>query len=179
MVELITTKHNKAYCLHMNTICCISDHAYQENRTSHQGIGTVAQDSAKINSGIEHDYMTNTLKEGNKSHHSAIFLQIFQALAWKVKDSQCNGNVQEEDEVVQQNTILDNLPLAQEHIVFKFSSINPQVKCSEIVASENVMKVMPGIITSMIIALGNLLPMVSLEIGMATSDAASCMLNAK
>jgi hypothetical protein len=96
-----------------------------------------------------------------------------------VKDSQCNGNVQEEDEVVQQNTILDNLPLAQEHIVFKFSSINPQVKCSEIVASENVMKVMPGIITSMIIALGNLLPMVSLEIGMATSDAASCMLNAK
>jgi hypothetical protein len=81
MVELITTKHNKAYCLHMNTICCISDHAYQENRTSHQGIGTVAQDSAKINSGIEHDYMTNTLKEGNKSHHSAIFLQIFQALA--------------------------------------------------------------------------------------------------
>ncbi len=36
--------------------------------------------------------------------------------------------------------------------MFKFSSINPSVKCSEIVVSVNVTKVMSGVITSVIIA---------------------------
>jgi hypothetical protein len=95
---------------------------------------------------------------------------MFQALAQKIKDAECDENEQE----VQQNSILDNLLLAEEHLVFKFSSINPQIKCSEIVASVNVMKVTSGIISSMIIALRDLLPMVGLQIGMATSDAVSC-----
>ena len=59
---------------------------------------------------------------------------------------------------------LDNLPLAQKHLVFKFSTIDPQVKCSEIVPSMNVMKVTPRVITSLIIALRDLLPMAGLEI---------------
>ena len=41
-------------------------------------------------------------------------------------------------------------------------------------ASVNVTKVTPGAITSMIIALRDLLPMVGLHVGMATSDAAGC-----
>jgi hypothetical protein len=52
---------------------------------------------------------------------------MFQALAQKVNDSQCDKNVQEDNEVAQQNSILDNLQLAQDHLVFKFSSINTQV----------------------------------------------------
>jgi len=87
----------------------------------------------------------------------------------EVKDAECN-----EDDGVHQNFILDNLPLAQEHLVFKFSSIDPHIKCSEIVASVNVTKVTPGVITSVIIALRDLLPMVGLHVGMATSDAAGC-----
>jgi hypothetical protein len=94
---------------------------------------------------------------------------MFSALAQKVKDAECN-----EDDGVHQNSILDNLPLAQEHLVFKFSSIDPHIKCSEIVASVNVTKVTPGAITSVIIALRDLLPMVGLHVGMATSDAAGC-----
>jgi hypothetical protein len=69
---------------------------------------------------------------------------------------------------------LDNLLLAEEHLVFKFSSIDPGVKCSEIVASGNVTKVTSLIITAIMISLRDLLPMVVLEIGMATSDAAGC-----
>ncbi len=87
-----------------------------------------------------------------------------------MKDTECNENGQE----VQQNSTLDNLPLAEEHLVFKFSSIDLQIKCLEIVASVNVMKVTSGIIRSMIIALHDLLPMVGLQVEMATSDAASC-----
>ena len=52
---MITTKNDKAYCLHMNTIQSISDCAHRENWTSHQRIGAIAQDSANINSGIEHE----------------------------------------------------------------------------------------------------------------------------
>jgi hypothetical protein len=77
--------------------------------------------------------------------------------AWeenKVKDSQCHENVQEVDEAVKQNySILDNLLFAQEHLVFKFSSIDVQVKCSETVASVNVTKVTARVITSVIMAL--------------------------
>jgi hypothetical protein len=53
-------------------------------------------------------------------------------------------------------------------LVFKFSSIDPRVKCSEIVWSVNVMKVTSGVITFVIIDLHDLLPMVGLEVGMAT-----------
>ncbi len=135
----------------MNTICSISDRAPHENWTSHQRIGAIAQDSSNINSGIKHNYVTNTLKGGNASQSVTTLSQMLQALAQKVKDAECDEN-----KAVQQNSILDNLPLAQEHLVFKFSSINLQIKCSEIVASMNVTKVTPGVITSMIIALCDL-----------------------
>ncbi len=58
--------------------------------------------------------MTNTLKGDNKSHSVATLSRMFLALAQKVKDAVCN-----EGEGVQQNSILDNLPLAQEHLVLK------------------------------------------------------------
>jgi hypothetical protein len=120
---------------------------------------------------MEHDYVTNTLKVkgGNESHRVATLSWMFLLLAQKVKYAKCN-----EGEGVQQNSILDNLPLAKEHLVFKFSSIDPQIKCSEIVALVNVTKVTHGVITSVIIALRDLLPMVDLDIGMAMSDAAGC-----
>ncbi len=64
--------------------------------------------------------------------------------------------------------------LAKEHLVFKFSSIDLGVKCSEIVATVNVKNVTSGIITLVMIALRDLLPMVGLVFGMATSNAAGC-----
>ena len=70
-------KNDKAYCMHMNTICSISDPAHCENWMSHQRIGAIAQDSANINSGNEHDYVTNTLKGGDESHNVAILLRMF------------------------------------------------------------------------------------------------------
>jgi hypothetical protein len=172
--ELITSKNDKAYCMHMNTIRSISDRARLENWTSHQRIGAIAQDSANINSGIEHDYVSNALKGGDESHSVATLSRMFQALAQKMKDAERDENAEQQQEVQQENSILDNLPLAEEHLVFKFSSIDPQIKCSEIVTSVNVTKVTSGIISSVMIALRDLLPMVGLQIGMATSDAAGC-----
>ena len=102
---------------------------------------------------------------------------MFQAMEQKVKDAQCDKTKQEDIHAglsVQQNSILDNLPLAEDHLKFKFSSIDPQIKCSEILASVNGKKVMPRVNTSMIIALRDILPMVNLEVGEVTSNVAGC-----
>jgi hypothetical protein len=64
--------------------------------------------------------------------------------------------------------------LAEEHLVFKFSSSDPGVKSPKIVASVNVAKITSSIITAIMISLRDLLPRVGLEIGMATSDATGC-----
>ena len=112
--------------------------------------------------------MSNTLKGGDESHCIATLLRMFIAMVQKVK------NTQSSDDDERENSILDYLLLAEEHLVFKFSSIDPGVKCSEIVASVNVAKVTSSIITAIMISLRDLLPMVGLEIGMATSDAAGC-----
>ena len=171
-----TTKNDKAYCLHMNTIQSISDHAHRENWTSHQRIRAITQDSANINSGIEHDYVSNTLTGGDKSHCIATLSRMFNAMVQKVKDAQSSDDERENSSTlaVQQNSILDNLLLAEEHLVFKFSSIDLGVKCLEIVASVNVAKVTSSIITAIMIYLRDLLPVVGLEIGMGMSGAAGC-----
>jgi hypothetical protein len=125
--EIITTKNDKAYCLHMNTIQSISDRAHRENWTSHQRIGAIAQDSANINSGIEHDYVSNTLKGGDESHCIATLSRMFNAMAQKVKDAQSSDDDERENSptlAVQQNSILDNHLLAKEHLVFKFSRLD-------------------------------------------------------
>ena len=92
----------------------------------------------------KHDYVSNTLKGGDESHCIATLSRMFNAMAQKVKDAQSSGDDKRENSpttVVQQNSILDNLLLAEEHLVFKFSSIDPGVKCLEIVASVNVANV--------------------------------------
>ncbi len=87
--EHITAKKDKAYCLHMHTIRRISERARQEGWTSHQRIGAIAQDSANINSGIEHDYVSNMLNGGDESHRVASLSGMCCALAQKMKDTRC------------------------------------------------------------------------------------------
>jgi len=41
---------------------------------------------------------------------------------------------------------MDELKLAHEHLVFKWSSLDPNIKCSDVVALINVNKVTPEII---------------------------------
>jgi hypothetical protein len=53
--ELVSTEKDMAYGLHMTTIQTLGEHARCEKWLSHQGIGVIAQDSANIKAGIEHD----------------------------------------------------------------------------------------------------------------------------
>ena len=70
------------------------------------------------------------------------------------------------------NFILGELKLAQEHLVFKRTSVNPGVKCSEIVASINVKKMNPQLVASIHDWLCDTLPIYGLHLRFVTADAA-------
>jgi hypothetical protein len=141
--ELVSTENDKAYGLHMTTIQTLGEHACCEKRSSYHRIGVIAQDSANIKAGIEHDNRSNELKGGDKTH--SIITLMFQALAQKVKDATSEANAKDNVTTFsaqQQNiSILDNLTLAEEHLVFKYSIMDPNIKCSKVVATVNMNKV--------------------------------------
>ncbi len=136
----------------------------------------MAQDSANLNVTIEHDYVSNMLKGGDQTHRLATLSQMYQTMAREVRGAQELENENEGSATAadQPILILENIPLAEEHLVFKWVSIDPDVKCSDIMASINVKKVSASVITSMMIALREMLPMFGLEMRMVTSDAAGC-----
>ena len=177
--KLILTNKDKAYALHMNTIRSIGKRAATEKWTSHQRIGVIAQDSTNIKSGIEHDYVTNTLTGGDETHCIFTLSHMFQSVAQQVRNTASSSILTDKgipagESQQQNNSILDNLPLAEEHLVFKFTVMDPNIKCSEIMASVNVNKVTPAVISAIMITLRDTLPMFGLTIGMETSDAAGC-----
>jgi len=114
---------------------------------------------ANIKAGMEHDYVTNMLKGGDKTHCITTLLRMFKALAQQVSDARNDASIEDDLTIVatsanlQQNSILDELPLAKEHLVFKFSVMDPGIKSSEIVMSVNVNRVSAAVITSIIMAL--------------------------
>ena len=177
--EMVSTNNDKAWGLHLHTIRSIAERAKRENWTNHQRIGVIAQDSANIKSGIEHDYKSNKLKGGDETFGIANLSKMFQALAQEVKDAESNEEDSDKDESSiaaseepQQTSILDSLILAKEHLVFKFTIMDPNIECSEVVAAANVNQVTPAIITMIMKLLRDTLPFYGLELAMATCDAA-------
>jgi hypothetical protein len=169
------SKHsNKAFCLHIKTIQSLRERAICEKLTPHQMIGVIAQDSANIKAGIEHDYAINTLKGGDESHRLEMCSHLFELMAQRMKDSFLHSGPAASTEQPQHSSFFDNIPLAKEHVVFKFSTMDPTVKCLKIVASVNVKKVTPTIISTILTSLQDVMPCYGFEIGAATCDAAGC-----
>ena len=69
---------------------------------------------------------------------------------------------------------MDELRLASEHLVFKWTSLDPDIKCSEVSASINISKVTPQIITTITELLRDTMPVYGFKCAMETSDAAGC-----
>ena len=67
---------------------------------------------------------------------------------------------------------MDELRLAHEHLVFKRTSIDPEIKCSEIVASINVEKVTPKVVAMMTEQLRDTTPIYGLDCAGQAFDAA-------
>jgi hypothetical protein len=136
-------------------------------------IGVITQDSANIKAGIEHNNAKNTLKRGDNPHHLETRSHLFGLMAQRMKDSLPSGPAASMEQP-QHSSIFENIPLAKEHVVFKFSIMDPTVKCSKIVASVNDEKVTPTIISTILRSLRDVTPCYGFEIGAATWDAAGC-----
>ena len=169
--KIISMHSSKAFCLHIKTIQLLREHAIHEKWTPHHMIGVIAQDSANIKTGIEHDYASNTLKGGDESHRLETFSHLFGSMAHRVNNSLPNGPATTTEQP-QHSSIFDNIPLAKEHVVFKLSIMDPIIKCLEIVASANDEKVTPTIISTILMSLQDVMPCYGFEIGAATCNVA-------
>ncbi|KAL7527593.1 hypothetical protein ACHAXR_005041, partial [Thalassiosira sp. AJA248-18] len=182
--ELISKSHGKAYSIHMGALQGLKERADKEGWSCHQRIGCLGQDSANVKKDIEHDHVSNKFVGCDESHKLGTLSKMFHSMAQNVKDAAAaEQEVEEEAEAEQggvnstpetQNSILDELRLAGEHLVFKFTSIDPDIKCSEVVASINVERVTPEIITTVQDLLEDMLPIYGLYVGFGASDAAGC-----
>ena len=81
MAEMISTMDDKAYAISVDTVKDIGERSNQEEWTLHQRTGVLANDSADINDGIEHDYVTHELVGGDESHCLENLTHMFQILA--------------------------------------------------------------------------------------------------
>ena len=100
----------------------------------------MAYDSASSAAGITWDYRRNLLVGQDKSPPFLPLTQKFQLRANNQKAAEEESNNDAAVKVSSENSILDNIALAKEHLVGIFSSLEPSTKCSEIVASTDVEK---------------------------------------
>ena len=69
---------------------------------------------------------------------------------------------------------MDELQLDNEHLVFEQTTLDSDIKCSEVVAAININKVTPEIIATTTELLRDTMLVHDLQCAMATSDAAGC-----
>jgi hypothetical protein len=69
---------------------------------------------------IKHDYVLNTLKGGDQTHRLATLSQMYQTMARKVRDAQEQENENEGGAMAADwpTSILENIPLAKEHLPY-------------------------------------------------------------
>jgi hypothetical protein len=115
------------------------------------------------------------LKGGNQTNCLATLSQMFNTMAQKVRVAESSTLWMAMVAVnlavplhYPKSSTLENLPLAEEHLVFKRVLLNPGIKCLEIVASINMTKVTAAVIMSMMISLWDTLPIIDLEIKMTS-----------
>ena len=136
--------------------------------------GVISFASCSLNVGVDHDHVTNNIVGGDKSHRLSSLLQMFEGLVNNVKSAKLSEDSTENavsDAAVNTNSILDELKLAQEHLVFKWLPVDPDVKCSEIVTSINGKKVTPQLAASVLGRLRDTLPIYGLHLRFATAYA--------
>ena len=165
--EMISTMADKAYAINVDTIREMGERADRESWSAAQRTGMLAQDSANISPGVEFDYVRRRIVGGDETHRIGSLTLLFQSMAQQVRDE-----ITDDGETPSSNSIMDELRLAHEHLVFKWTSIDPKIKCSEIVASINVEKVTPEVVAMVTEQLRNTIPIYGLYCAGQASDAA-------
>ena len=168
--KMVSRNANKAFALCTVSMKAIGEMATKDGWNDNARNGVISFDSCSLNAGVDHDHVTNTIVGGDESRRISSLSQMFEVLANKVNSAAGDSEADPED--VKSNSILDELKLAQEHLVFKWTSTDPETKCSEIVASINVEVVTAQLVASVLDRLRDTLPIYGIHVSFATADAA-------
>lgn len=95
--KLVSSSVDKALSMMINNLKRMKERADKEDWTENQRKGCVGFDSANINSGIQHDYVSNTLVGGDESHSLTSLSKMFHSMAEKVKKAGAELSSTEED----------------------------------------------------------------------------------
>ncbi|KAL7533595.1 hypothetical protein ACHAXR_005333 [Thalassiosira sp. AJA248-18] len=171
--EMVSAMADKAYAINIDTIRCIGERAKRDKWTKHQQTGVLAQDSANVNAGIQHDYVSNTLVGLDESHRLGNLTHMFQLMAQQVRDNREEEAEQDAEGSSKrpQNSIMDELKLAHEHLVFKWTSMDPNINCCFDQYQQGHSRDHHLHKTEM---LPDTMPIYGLECAMEVSDAAGC-----
>ena len=165
--EMISTMADKAYAININTLRKMGERSGLEGWRAAQRTGMLAQDSASISPGVEHDYVRRSIVGGDESHRIGSLTLLYQSMAQQVRDKVSDGS-----KAPSNNSIMDDLRLAHKHLVFKWTYIDPKTKCLEIVASINVEKVTSQVVAAVTEQLRNTMPIYGTDCAGQASDAA-------
>jgi len=95
--KLVSSSVDKALSMMINNLKRMKERADKEDWTENQRKGCVGFDSANVNSGIQHDYVSNTLVGGDESHSLTSLSKMFHSMAEKVKKAGAELSSTEED----------------------------------------------------------------------------------
>ena len=86
MKELVSRSDDTGFGIHFTTLQTMKERADRENWTTHQRTGVIAEDSANINTSVEHDIVSNKFIGGDESHRLGTFSKLFATMAKEVRD---------------------------------------------------------------------------------------------
>ena len=114
---MVSRNVDKVFALCTVSMKAISEMANNDGWSDNARNGVISFDSCSLNIGIDHDHVTNAIVEGDKSRHISSLSQMFEVLANKANSTAENLKADPGD--AKSDSIIDELKLAQEHLVFK------------------------------------------------------------
>ncbi|EJK60144.1 hypothetical protein THAOC_19553 [Thalassiosira oceanica] len=139
--RIVSRSSSRAYSLCTVTMNTMKMRSEKESWTSNQRLVVNAMDSASSATGLT----WNNTKRTMMGQDSSDQFQPIHAKHSNLVSKQSNSNMHD----VNSANIIENIPLAKEHLVCKTSCADPTLKYSEIVASTDVEKVTSSVMYSM------------------------------
>ena len=115
--KMVSRNVDKLFALCTVSMKVIIEMANNDGWSNNARNGVTSFYSCSLNIGIDHDHVSNTIVEGDKSRHISSLSQMFEVLANKVNSTAENLKADPGD--AKSDSIIDELKLVQEHLVFK------------------------------------------------------------
>ena len=168
----VTTKGTKLRNIHTNTLSTMNEFfkGKKMNRKHPARIGKISMDAVNINSTLEHDKKSNlicgmdqtlslttvkqqfsSLVRGSKSNEAESSEADAEATTGTGDSEASSGETNDDFGYGEASSIIDNLLLADQNLCLRWTSLDPDVKMSEIIATIDVSKTTPEVVAALAI----------------------------